>query len=283
MGPAFAATLAEPAFAPYYVHPTWPGTALCNESALILRDYAAAEPYGWVAAADASNAAVNNSTPSNPQQQQQQQDAVYGGDVDTVNGSYAGSFIVHYANSSLLCERLLTAADCPGLDPGNVTACIAAAYLQRDPDRLMEPGSAAYAAASAGQQQQSGRNYGLSVVLPAVLASVLGARGTVLGNQLFDVVVCISIYATCAVHALLYLLSSLSFQHACVCRHCWTSSSGSKQRLRLLLSLLFCSPAAAASSHHASSHHEIKADSVTAASAVACAAAAEQVQLPWLL
>jgi hypothetical protein len=185
MGPAFAATLAEPAFAPYYVHPTWPGTALCNETALILRDYATAEPYGWVAAADASNAAANTSSNPQQQQQQQQQGAVYGGDVDTVNGSYAGSFIVHYANSSLLCERPLTAADCPGLDPRNATACIAAAYLQRNPDRLQEPGSAAYAAANAGQQQQqSGRNYGLSVVLPAVLASVLGKRGALQRQQL---------------------------------------------------------------------------------------------------
>jgi hypothetical protein len=109
-----------------------------------------------VAATDAANAAANTSNPSNSQQQQQQ-GAVYGGDVDTVHGSYAGSFIIHYANSSLLCQRPLAAADCPGQDPRNASACIAAAYLQRNPDRLMEPGSAAYAAANVGQQQQSGR------------------------------------------------------------------------------------------------------------------------------
>jgi hypothetical protein len=150
------------------VHFTWPGNTICNNSALLLRDYAAAVPFGWVAAA--ANASANASGNA---QQQQQQTAVYGGDVDKVNGSYAGSFLISYANCSLLCQQPLTAASCPGVDPRNTAACIAAAYQQRDPDRLLVPGAAAFAAANAGKQGTGG-NYGLSVVLPAVLASVLG-------------------------------------------------------------------------------------------------------------
>jgi hypothetical protein len=174
MGPAFAATLAEPAPVPYYVHFTWPGTALCNQSTLLLRDYATAVPYGWVAAANATNGQAGGSGAD--KSTQQQQGAVYGSDVDTVNGSYSGSFIISYSNCSLVCPQSLTAASCPGQDPRNATGCIAAAYQRRNPDRLLDPGSAAFAAANVGRQQGSGGNYGLSVVLPAVLASVLGEK-----------------------------------------------------------------------------------------------------------
>ncbi|KAF6258032.1 hypothetical protein COO60DRAFT_1693831 [Scenedesmus sp. NREL 46B-D3] len=183
MGPAFAATLPEPAAAPYYAHSSWPDAALCNEASLILRDYAAAEPYGWVAAANAPTsaaaaaaaAAASGGASSSPQQQQKRA-AVYGSEVDTLNGSYSGTFLIRYANSSLLCTQPTAAADCPGQDPGNATACVAAAYQRRNPDRLLEPGAAAYAAAGARwREQQSGRSYGVTVVLPAVLASVLGA------------------------------------------------------------------------------------------------------------
>jgi hypothetical protein len=158
--------------------------ALCNQTALILKDFAYTDQHGWqntseaaaaAAAAAADPAAANASSPAaSQQQQQQQQGQVYGSDVDAVDGSYSGTFIMHYTQSALLCPQPIATAACP--DPRNASACLAAAYVKLNPDRLMEPGAAAYRAA-AGQRK---RHYGVSVILPAVLASVLGKEGLAL-------------------------------------------------------------------------------------------------------
>jgi hypothetical protein len=171
-GPTYAATLSGPAAVPYYVHPSWPGMALCNQTALILKDYAYTDPHGWQntteAAAAAAGSGSSNSTPAAAAAPQQQQGQVYGSEVDSVDGSYSGTIVMHYTQSAILCPQPLTAVECP--DPRNASACLVAAYQRLDPDKLMVPGAAAYRAAE-GQRK---RRYGLTVVLPAVLASVLG-------------------------------------------------------------------------------------------------------------
>lgn len=172
-GPAYAATLSDPASVPYYVNPTWPSINLCSQQALLLVDYAEQDPYGWVNGAPpaaAATAANSNATQQPPQQHQQQQGPTYGSDVDLTDGSYSGNFTIHYLVSALLCPQPLSAAACAGMDPSNVTGCLAAAYDRLNPDHLMLPGSAAYAAAAAHRHG----NHGVQVVLPAVLASVLG-------------------------------------------------------------------------------------------------------------
>jgi hypothetical protein len=174
-GPTYAATLSGPASVPYYVHPSWPSATLCNNSALVLKDFAYTDQHGWqntteaaaAAAAAAAGSGANASSPTPPQQQQQQGQA-FGSDVDAVDGSYSGTFLMHYTQSAVLCPQPISTAACP--DPRNASACLAAAYDKMNPDRLMEPGAAAYRAA-AGQRKA---HYGVSVILPAVLASVLG-------------------------------------------------------------------------------------------------------------
>jgi hypothetical protein len=145
--------------------------ALCNQPALILKDFAYTDPHGWQntsQAAAAAAAAPGNSSAANATQQQQQQGAVYGSDVDAVGGSYSGTFVIHYTQSASLCMQPIPTAACP--DPRNASACLAAEYERLNPDRLMVPGAAAYRAAE-GQRK---RRYGVTVVLPAVLGSVLG-------------------------------------------------------------------------------------------------------------
>jgi hypothetical protein len=148
--------------------------ALCNQTAVILRDFAYTDQHGWQntseAAAAASGPAAANASSLEGAPQQQQQGQVYGSDVDAVDGSYSGTFVMHYTQSALLCPQPIATAACP--DPRNASACLAAAYVKLNPDRLMEPGAAAYRAAE-GQRK---KHYGVSVILPAVLASVLGEQ-----------------------------------------------------------------------------------------------------------
>jgi hypothetical protein len=134
--------------------------ALCNQSALILKDFAYTDQHGWQntseAAAAAAPAAANASSPAAPQQQQQQQGQAFGSDVDAVDGSYSSTFIMHYTQSALQCPQPIATAACP--DPRNASACLAAVYVKLNPDRLVEPGAAAYRAAE-GQRK---RHHGVS-------------------------------------------------------------------------------------------------------------------------
>lgn len=143
-GPAYAATLSDPAVTPYYVHPTWPAESLCKQKAAMLVDVATSDPHGWI-----DDAAQNDNTAEQPGL-----------------GSYNGTFTVRYINSAWLCPQPLAVADCSNME--DPEGCLAAAYDRANPDNMLLPGAAAYRV----QQEQAHKTYGVRVILPAVLASV---------------------------------------------------------------------------------------------------------------
>eukprot|EP00878_Enallax_costatus_P002645 GHUV01002830.1.p1 GENE.GHUV01002830.1~~GHUV01002830.1.p1 ORF type:complete len:787 (+),score=114.21 GHUV01002830.1:311-2362(+) len=142
-GPAYAATLSDPAVNPYYVHDTWPAEGLCKQQAALLTDIAVSDPHGWI------------------------DDAATPGNDQPGPGGYNGSFTVRYINSVWLCPQPLSVADCSNIN--DAAGCLVAAYDRANPDNLLVPGAAAYRL----QQKEARRTYGVKVVLPAVLASVV--------------------------------------------------------------------------------------------------------------
>jgi hypothetical protein len=59
------------------VHPSWPHSDLCRHAAIQFRDFAFADPYGWV------------------------------GQLGSGAGAYNGSFYVHMTNGAALCPEPL--------------------------------------------------------------------------------------------------------------------------------------------------------------------------------
>lgn len=116
----------------------WPRLEYCRQQALLLVDV------DWVQFNNASSAAGNNTT---AQQH------------EVLRQRLGGSLPVHFVNSVFICRQPSTV--CTG------TACLLAKYAEMDPDK-----AAGYVPAVLSSASDSGRSYGLSVVLPAVLGSV---------------------------------------------------------------------------------------------------------------
>jgi hypothetical protein len=135
---------------------------------LLLVDYAYNDRFGWTqpgsaaatdpGAAPAPAARSTDSSNTTAQQQQQLPAAL----VDRLGTGYNGSLPVRYLNSTFICQQRSDAcASTAGATNGTQSACLLAEYARFDPD------AAAGAVAAAG-----GGNYGVSVILPAVLGSV---------------------------------------------------------------------------------------------------------------
>jgi hypothetical protein len=133
---------------------------------LLLVDYAYNDRFAWgqpgsEAAAKpgaAPAAAARSADSANTTAQQQLPPAL----VNRLGTGYNGSLPVHYINSTFICQQpSLACASRPGTTNGTQSACLLAEYARFDPD------AAAGAATAAGSS-----NYGVSVILPAVLGSV---------------------------------------------------------------------------------------------------------------
>lgn len=149
----------------------WPRNEFCDDQVVLLVDCAYNDRFAWTqpgagtspAAAHAPTAGNADSVNATGQQQQQQQ--LPPALIERLGTGYNGSLPVRYINSTVVCQQPSAAcASAPG-GGGNGTnnACLLAEYAALDPD------AAAGAAAGGGDP---GRNYGLSVILPAVLGSV---------------------------------------------------------------------------------------------------------------
>lgn len=142
----------------------WPSYSLCMQQVLLLPDFAYNDSFGWtlpqnLTRPDAlqlmqSAAQDNQATNSTPEQQQKLPNDL----VQQLGPGYNGTLPVRYINSVWVCQQ--PSAACAS-QPNSTAqrACLLQAYTQVNPDR---------AAAAA----DPGGNYGVQVVLPAVLASV---------------------------------------------------------------------------------------------------------------
>lgn len=135
----------------------WPQHQFCDQQVLLLVDYAYNDRFAWSRSSATSNQTDSVNATDKGQQQQQLPEAL----VQHLGAGYAGTFPVRYINSTFVCQQ--PSAVCASAPVnGTQSACLLAEYAQLDPD-------AAAGVAAAGDP---GRNYGLSVVLPAVLGSV---------------------------------------------------------------------------------------------------------------
>jgi len=135
------------------------------QQVLLLPDFAYNDRFGWTLPQNLTRpdalqlmqpaAQDNQATNSTPEQQQQQLPKDL---VQQLGPGYNGTLPVHYINSVWVCQQPSAAcASQPNSTAQRV--CLLQAYTQVNPDR---------AAAAA----DPGGNYGVQVVLPAVLASV---------------------------------------------------------------------------------------------------------------
>lgn len=136
----------------------------CDQQLLLLVNFAYSDRFAWRDPAGSGTgapaAAAPDRTNATAQQQQQLPPAV----TSRLGSGYTSSLPVRYINSTFVCQQPSAAcADAPS--NGTRSACLLAAYVRLDPDAAAGAGGGAAGGAP-------GRNYGVSVVLPAVLASV---------------------------------------------------------------------------------------------------------------
>lgn len=144
----------------------WPHHQFCDQQVLLLVDFAYNDRFAWDNPAgsgtgDAAAAAAPDDTNATAQQQREQLPPAV---TSRLGSGYSSSLPVHYINSTFVCQQPSAAcADAPS--NGTRSACLLAAYARLDPDAAAGAGEGAAVGAP-------GRKYGVSVVLPAVLASV---------------------------------------------------------------------------------------------------------------
>lgn len=148
---------------------SWPNYVLCQQQALLLLDFAYEDRFGWTLPVNitrpeslslmdqqiAAGQAANATTAAAEDPRKLPADL-----IRQLGPGYNGTLPVHYINSTWLCQQ--PSAECTR--QANSTAqkaCLLQGYTKVNPDVV--------AAAAAGDP---GRNYGVQVVLPAVLGSV---------------------------------------------------------------------------------------------------------------
>jgi hypothetical protein len=140
----------------------WPRHRFCDEEVLLLVDYAYDDRFAWSPSPNASSPGAANETdsansPSQARQQQQLPEAL----TQRLGPGYSDVLPVRYINSTFICQQPSVVCASTPVN-GTQSACLLAEYAKLDPD----------AAAGVEAAGDPGRNYGLSVVLPAVLVSV---------------------------------------------------------------------------------------------------------------
>jgi hypothetical protein len=145
---------------------SWPNYELCQQQALLLINYAYSDRFSWTLPSDlsrsdalgamhqADTAAGQTLAPTAAQDRRKLPNDL----IQQLGPGYTGTFVVHYINSTWLCQQ--PSAEC-ARQPNSTAqkACLLQAYTRINPDAV------GAAAASTG-------NYGVQVVLPAVLGSV---------------------------------------------------------------------------------------------------------------
>jgi hypothetical protein len=156
----------------------WPRHQFCDQQVLLLVDYAYRDRFAWSRPLNTTPAApnspgqlpdsVNGSTQQQEAQPEQQLPPALVQRLGTGYNSTQG-LPVQYINSTAVCQQ--PSAVCANASTnGTQNACLLAEYSRLDPDAVA--GAGAETGAGVEAAAPAGRDYGISVILPAVLASV---------------------------------------------------------------------------------------------------------------
>lgn len=151
----------EPTNTPYYFHPSWLGSGICNRAAALLLDFSTDIPAGG----------YPPSLPAAPGGNQTVQKGAGFADAMASQLASGGTFTYIAVKSAWVpCPRPLL--NCS--DVYNSYSCLMGAYQSRNPDKNPALLAAAQAQRDAvkGVAGGGGGNYGVKVVLPAVLGTV---------------------------------------------------------------------------------------------------------------
>ena len=179
LGDVVVWAIARPADVPYYMHPTWKGQGFCERPAILLQNVALVVPRAYAGPAQGSAPApIGVAVASSNSNGTAEGGTGVTAEEQGVLAAYSEVFTLQMINTAWVpCTRPVI--NCT--DPYDSGPCLLRAYAGINPDS--NPAALAAGQAAAAQHRAAagggggGGNYGVQVVLPAVLGAVGERKG----------------------------------------------------------------------------------------------------------